>query len=241
MKPILPLLLLPLALTGCAVQRSAVPFTPEIKRSYEIGQVHEATTGSPMLRVGRVYVRPTYSPLRQFAPPVYSTIHSYSTPPPADLVPGQRWEATGTTPDGGLILESPEHDPTGPNRYAIHINPDGRVNLGWLLLPQYSRSDPKAKWPTEPLFEEVAPVPKSGSFEAELVYAGISNETIRLLYREYLDGLARPAFTQELTYDLKESREIDFKSLRLEVVKAGNSRIEFRVRDDGDLPWLPNQ
>src|SRR5690606_20824341 len=38
---------------------------------------------------------------------------------------------------------------------------DGRVNLGWLLLPQYSRSDPKAKWPTEPLFEEVAPVPNS--------------------------------------------------------------------------------
>jgi hypothetical protein len=49
------------------------------------------------------------------------------------------------------------------------------------------------------------------TFRRELVYSGKSGSTLRVTYREYVNDLARPAFYQELSYDLNESSEIVFK------------------------------
>ncbi|HAX99587.1 MAG TPA: hypothetical protein DCY12_12060 [Candidatus Atribacteria bacterium] len=53
--------------------------------------------------------------------------------------------------------------------------------------------------------------------------------------------LARPAFYQELTYDLDQSGIIQFKSLKIRVLHADNSKIKFIVVDDGGLPWMPKK
>ena len=94
-------------------------------------------------------------------------------------------------------------------------------------------------WPSEPVFEPVDPAPAEGSFSAELVYSGKRGDVINMLYREYTDGSVRPAFTQELSYDLSESDSIRFRSIEIAVEEANSSGITYRVLDDGGLDWLP--
>lgn len=72
-----------------------------------------------------------------------------------------------------------------------------------------------------------------GYLNQELVYSGKNGNEIKITYREYTeDGLAKPAFYQDLTYDLRESI-IRFKKFKLELLKASNEQIEFRVLEDG--------
>lgn len=67
------------------------------------------------------------------------------------------------------------------------------------------------------------------SFRRELVYSGVSQNTVTLVYREFKDSFARPAFTQELKYDLSQDRVIGYKGARFEVVNAGNTEITYKV------------
>ena len=67
------------------------------------------------------------------------------------------------------------------------------------------------------------------SVKRELVYTGISQNTISILYREFMDNTARPAFSQELKYDLSQGKEIGFKGARFEVIKATNTGITYKV------------
>jgi hypothetical protein len=57
----------------------------------------------------------------------------------------------------------------------------------------------------------------------------VSQNTLTLVYREFKDNLARPAFTQELKYDLSQNRIIGYKGARFEVVDAGNTMITYKV------------
>jgi hypothetical protein len=68
-------------------------------------------------------------------------------------------------------------------------------------------------------------------FKAELLYQGAGGGVLRLLYREFVSDLARPAFSQEATYDLSSEgeTEVTFKGVRLVVTSAGNSSIRYRV------------
>jgi hypothetical protein len=69
----------------------------------------------------------------------------------------------------------------------------------------------------------------SESFRRELIYSGVSQNTVTVVYREFKDNLARPAFTQELKYDLGQSRVIGYKGARFEVLDAGNTAITYKV------------
>lgn len=67
------------------------------------------------------------------------------------------------------------------------------------------------------------------SFKRELVYSGVSQNTISILYREFNDNLARPAFSQELKYDLAQGNSIGYKGARFEVIKATNTELVYKV------------
>jgi hypothetical protein len=74
----------------------------------------------------------------------------------------------------------------------------------------------------------------------ELVYGGVSNRTIKLLYREYLRKdqvvIQRPSYSQELQYDLNESNVITFRAIKLRVDSANNNQITFVVLECPDPP-----
>lgn len=66
-------------------------------------------------------------------------------------------------------------------------------------------------------------------FKKELIYNGKSENTIKLIYREFFNDMARPAFTQNLTYDLSEGSIISFLGCKIEVMSAKNTGIEFKI------------
>ncbi|MEQ1738297.1 MAG: hypothetical protein ABL884_00170 [Methyloglobulus sp.] len=67
------------------------------------------------------------------------------------------------------------------------------------------------------------------SFKKELVYTGVSQKVISILYREFNEDMARPAFSQDLKYDLSESNIIGYRGARFEIIKATNQELTYKT------------
>ena len=67
------------------------------------------------------------------------------------------------------------------------------------------------------------------SFQQTLLYNGKIGNKITLAYREFSSGLARSAYNNNVDYDLSESTIVGYKGARLEVVKATNTELTYRV------------
>lgn len=83
------------------------------------------------------------------------------------------------------------------------------------------------------IWESQEQVFEEGGFENfEIVFSGQDPDALHFLYREYSpDNLARPAYTQELTYPLG-SETIQFRKLAIRVLRAEGSQISFVVESD---------
>jgi hypothetical protein len=67
------------------------------------------------------------------------------------------------------------------------------------------------------------------SFQQCLLYNGKIGNEITLGYREFNGGMARAAFSNEVSYDLSESQILGYKGAGIEVLKATNTEIEYKV------------
>ncbi len=67
------------------------------------------------------------------------------------------------------------------------------------------------------------------SFRKELVYTGIAQNVVSILYREFKDDTARPAFSQDLKYDLAESKVVGYRGARFEIIKATNQGLTYKT------------
>lgn len=72
------------------------------------------------------------------------------------------------------------------------------------------------------------------SFKYIALYQGKSGNKIKISFREFKDDMARPAFTQDIEYDLEKDGTsiIGFKGLRIEVLRATNIDITYKVLKD---------
>jgi hypothetical protein len=62
-----------------------------------------------------------------------------------------------------------------------------------------------------------------------LLYNGKVGNRINIGYREFRGDLARPAFSNDVEYDLSESAIIAYKGASLEVIEANNRSIKYKV------------
>lgn len=67
------------------------------------------------------------------------------------------------------------------------------------------------------------------SFQQELIYNGRVGNNIKFMYREVANDLMRPAFSQEIQYDLNEGKSIGFKGARIEIIEATNTNLKYRA------------
>jgi hypothetical protein len=67
------------------------------------------------------------------------------------------------------------------------------------------------------------------NFRQQLIYQGRSGSSLKLSYREFTGDLARPAFSQDLTFDLSDGAVIGAKGARVEVLEATNTSIRYRL------------
>jgi hypothetical protein len=77
--------------------------------------------------------------------------------------------------------------------------------------------------------EKVMGAAVANSFQRTLLYNGKIGEKITIGYREFSGDIARPAFSNEVSYDLSDSTIIGYKGARIEVVKATNTEITYKV------------
>lgn len=77
--------------------------------------------------------------------------------------------------------------------------------------------------------EILTPIPKKEYLKQDFIYNGKVGNAIKFSYREFANDLARPAFTQDLQYDLTESNIIGFRGLRIEILSATNIKIQYKV------------
>ena len=69
------------------------------------------------------------------------------------------------------------------------------------------------------------------NIKQQLIYNGKNGNYVKFLYREISQGeYLRPAFSQEIQYDLEEGNEIGFKGARIEVLDATNRTIIYKVK-----------
>lgn len=76
---------------------------------------------------------------------------------------------------------------------------------------------------------EKIPVANADSFQQTLIYSGKVGNKINIGYREFSNDHARPAFNNDVEYDLEESTTIGYKGCRIEIIEATNELIKYRV------------
>ncbi|MFC1542336.1 hypothetical protein ACFL4M_00420 [Pseudomonadota bacterium] len=69
----------------------------------------------------------------------------------------------------------------------------------------------------------------SNSFQQTLIYSGGMGNKINVGYREFSSDYARPAFNNNVEYDLKESKVIGYKGAQLKIIEATNQYIKYIV------------
>lgn len=150
-----------------------------------------------------------------------------------------------TIPAGVLVLnaENPEgrfYEPVGPvELISLGVAlPGERAGLYVPNEPsapmqtyRFTAFGPKFREVKRVAFEPTAHVLKGATnFRVEYIYTGVANNVLTATYREFKDDMARPAFTQELKYDVTQDKMIGFRGARIEVLAAGNTQIKYVVR-----------
>jgi len=69
----------------------------------------------------------------------------------------------------------------------------------------------------------------ANSFQQSLIYSGRVGDKINIGYREFSSSYARPAFNNDVEYDLTTSNTIGYKGAKLEILEATNEHIRYRV------------
>ncbi|MEZ8198155.1 hypothetical protein [Vibrio splendidus] len=67
------------------------------------------------------------------------------------------------------------------------------------------------------------------SFRRTLIYSGRVGDKLKISYREFSSNMTRAAFNTDVEYDLGDSNVIGYAGARLEVLKATNTEIVYRV------------
>jgi hypothetical protein len=73
------------------------------------------------------------------------------------------------------------------------------------------------------------PIATADSFQQTLIYSGRVGNKINIGYREFSNNFARPAYNNDVEYDLSESKTIGYKGCRIEIIEATNEYIKCKV------------
>lgn len=123
----------------------------------------------------------------------------------------------------------------------IEIFPNGRLasRYIWIKNRKFNTKTTTLYFPyktageiefSKSIKKEIAYI-KDKNIKWALYYSGTDGNSIKLSYKEFIDDFTRPVFTQELTYD-KTQNKIRYKNIQIEVLKADNDAIEYKIIDD---------
>lgn len=215
------LLILPttMFLVGCATPLTN--YQPQVKMISEppTGSINTAQIGDKMLMQGNIVEREAlYFPATQKTS-FQHTIQQGYFPKQGDSDEYIQYSISNES-GAGKVIDGVLSDPTqaitlrkADNAICMftiyNMNVDCKTGLNF----------EKKNWSTA----------SANSFQQTLIYSGKVGNKINVGYREFSSDLARPAFNNEVEYDLKESSQIGYKGALLDVVDANNQMIKYKV------------
>ena len=209
-----------LTVTGCAsVKYNYEPIAIDISEP-TIGAVSSATVGEQMMRQGTFREHDAISLAKQIKVGVLGT---YSFSPGHYLKQGEgkggAFYTPSNEPGSGRVNSGALTDPFS----AIMVPKEGGSICGVTTLGGYvcTKSSDFSK--------TKIPVANADSFQQTLIYNGRVGSKINVAYRESSGNQARPAFNNEVEYDLGASKTIAYKGALIEIVDANNESITYKV------------
>jgi hypothetical protein len=103
------------------------------------------------------------------------------------------------------------------------LEPDGRTLCAVTIF------NVKTCLPNVDVQRKKVPSLTANSCQQTLLYSGKVGDKIDVAYREFSSAMARPAFNNDVEYDLTQSKKIGYKDAEIEVIEATNEHIKYIV------------
>lgn len=204
--------------TGCASAPPQVPFIDARKGETEVGESARAYVGDVVYR--KFDIKEQYEGFVSGALNIGGlNVTLADTRVQRMLIEGQDGGVTRDQITGTSWMGIPQ--PLLPVA-LIDSDSDGSFDKYW--YPGTSGGKIKT-----PIFVDWEQSNRSSGYRRELIYQGRDGDNLKLFYREYNDDFRRPAYDQEVQYDLGESEYIQFKGLTLLVEKANNEYLVYTI------------
>jgi len=143
------------------------------------------------------------------------------------IVVDQPWSPSSALADfgsvaSGAVFRKTQVDDVGHYWYSGELTNQGHSRA--VTLPRKFFDDMKFVYHDSSI--EYA---TSDSFRIQLLYNGKSGNNIHLSYHEFSQSMVRPAFSQELVFDISKDKVVGFRGARFEISNATNTGITFRM------------
>ncbi|MDC4415754.1 hypothetical protein NQ650_00765 [Acinetobacter baumannii] len=121
-------------------------------------------------------------------------------------------------PEGGAVLRRNTIDPL----YSVGLKEGNKL----CALPPFGADHCNYN---EKAYITKVKIHAKDSFQQSLIYNGRVGNKINIGYREFSNDYARPAFNNNVEYDLNDTKQIGYKGAILEVIDANNQQIKYKI------------
>lgn len=205
---------------GCAIpQYNYRPLAHQVSRP-PIGAVCTANVGDELLRQGFYTERDAIKLTKAIR---IGLLGYYTLTPGYYIKTGEDKESCyyrpAEGPDGGMVKKAALSDPWESVRLTNDLKKISVVTIFHAKVSEPADGVEKTK------YLQLG----DRSYQQTLIYSGKAGNIIKIGYREFSNDMARPAFNNDVDYDLSSSHVIGYKGARLEVLEATNELIKYRV------------
>jgi hypothetical protein len=210
-----------IALCGCATpQNNYKPAAMEISTP-AINKESVAQIGEEMLKQGKYYEG---EGIRLAEEIKFGGMFTYYTMTPGEYVKVGEDKNSGfykpsSGPRGGDVKKAALADPWESIQFLKDGSEIAIVTIFHLRVAEKNKGVTQIK----------IPVLADDAFQQTLIYSGKVGNKVKIGYREFSNNVARPAFNNDVDYDLTDSPVIGYKGARIEVLEATNQYIRYRV------------
>lgn len=218
MKKLLGLGILVVMITGCTSPKfNYLPKTESFSEP-PVGSVNTAYVGDSLIRQG---VTQTVDGLKVTAPARVSW--GYTVTPGLLKKTGEDSSADFYYPTGGVNSSNVEKATLADMWQGIMVR---KRDSALCVITIFGVTSCETGMPIEKTQLNLS---GDSSFQQALLYNGRVGNKINIGYREFSANTARPAFNNDVEYDLSESSLIGYKGAKFEVLDASNQSIKYRV------------
>jgi len=219
-------LLVSILIAGCGSNHKTVMPIPDKTDNFFIGEIQVKALGDVIATQEDALISPAFEPQEKIP---LTFPHSYFDFEPIN--PGTIFTARYVKGDGNFECEPQPDRPLvvtrgyAKYRMCLLINPNGELK-GFSYCDYPGSSVSVSDYSGLKLNKTKSYA--HGSVKKEILYNGKSKDAIKMTYREFTNDMARPAFYQDLSYELSSPMIIGFRGLEIEVIEATNTMIKYK-------------